>query len=224
VTQFKQALVELAARRRLTLANVPDGFDAFVAADFARLMAGEAHGRAAVLVHVARDSQRARAFQEAFTFAAPDLEMLDFPEWDCQPYDRVSPNAAIAARRVTVLARLARSQSSEERPRVISTTVAALLQRVSPLKWISAESFSAAPGNAVNMDELIRWLENNGFLRASSVRETGEYAVRGGILDLQAPGMAAPVRLDFFGDTLDLGQDRIVGGPIANGPSRQNSG
>ncbi len=203
MTDFKKALAEIKAGRSLTLSSVPDGFDAFVAADFARLMAGDAHGRAAVLVHVARDGQRARAFQEAFTFAAPEIELLDFPEWDCQPYDRVSPNAAIAARRVTVLARLAKSQSSEERPRVLSTTVAALLQRVSPLKWIAAESFSAAPGNAVNMDELVRWLENNGFLRASSVRETGEYAVRGGILDLQAPGMAAPVRLDFFGDTLE---------------------
>ncbi len=203
MTDHKKALAELARGQSLTLASVPDGFDAFVAADFARLLAGAAHGRAAVLVHVARDGQRARAFEEAFSFAAPDLELLDFPSWDCQPYDRVSPNAAVAARRVTVLSRLARSQSSEERPRVLSTTVNALLQRVPPLKWIAAESFSAAPGNAVNMDELVRWLENNGFLRASTVRETGEYAVRGGILDLFAPGMPAPVRLDFFGDTLE---------------------
>jgi transcription-repair coupling factor (superfamily II helicase) len=203
VTDFKKALAEISRGQSLTLASVPDGFDAFVAADFARLMAGAAHGRAAVLVHVARDGQRARAFEEAFTFAAPDLELLDFPSWDCQPYDRVSPNAAISAKRMLVLSRLARSQSSEERPRVLSTTVNALLQRVPPLKWTAAESFSAAPGNAVNMDELVRWLENNGFLRASSVRETGEYAVRGGILDLFAPGMPAPVRLDFFGDTLE---------------------
>ncbi len=203
MTDYKKVLAEIARGQSLTLASVPDGFDAFVAADFARMMAGAAHGRAAVFVHVARDGQRARAFQEAFAFAAPDLELLDFPSWDCQPYDRVSPNAAISAKRMLVLSRLARSQSSEERPRVLSTTVNALLQRVPPLKWTAAESFSAAPGNAVNMDELVRWLENNGFLRASSVRETGEYAVRGGILDLYAPGMPAPVRLDFFGDTLE---------------------
>jgi transcription-repair coupling factor (superfamily II helicase) len=203
VTDYKKVLAEIARGQSLTLASVPDGFDAFVAADFARMMAGTAHGRAAVFVHVARDGQRARAFQEAFAFAAPDLELLDFPSWDCQPYDRVSPNAAISAKRMLVLSRLARSQSSEERPRVLSTTVNALLQRVPPLKWTAAESFSAAPGNAVNMDELVRWLENNGFLRASSVRETGEYAVRGGILDLYAPGMPVPVRLDFFGDTLE---------------------
>jgi transcription-repair coupling factor (superfamily II helicase) len=203
VTDYKKALAEISRGQSLTLASAPDGFDAFVAADFARLMAGAAHGRAAVLVHVARDGQRARAFEEAFAFAAPDLELLDFPSWDCQPYDRVSPNAAISAKRMLVLSRLARSRSSEERPRVLSTTVNALLQRVPPLKWTAAESFSAAPGNSVDLNELVRWLENNGFLRASSVRETGEYAVRGGILDLFAPGMPAPVRLDFFGDTLE---------------------
>ncbi|MDB5508147.1 MAG: mfd [Hyphomicrobiales bacterium] len=200
---YKRALAEISRGRSLTLASVPDGFDAFVTADIARLLAGEAHGRAAVLVHVARDGQRARAFEEAVAFVAPDLEILDFPSWDCQPYDRVSPNAAIAARRMTVLSRLARTNSSEERPRILSTTVNAMLQRVPPLKWISAESFSAAPGNVVDMDALVRWLETNGFLRSSTVRETGEYAVRGGILDLQAPGMPAPVRLDFFGDTLE---------------------
>ena len=53
------------------------------------------------------------------------------------------------------------------------------------------------------MTGVMQWLELNGFNRAATVREAGEYAVRGGILDLFAPGMAAPVRLDFFGDTLE---------------------
>ena len=53
------------------------------------------------------------------------------------------------------------------------------------------------------MEGVIRWLELNGFTRASTVREPGDYAVRGGILDLFAPGMDLPVRLDFFGDTLE---------------------
>ena len=163
----------------------------------------DAESRAVVLVHVARDGQRARAFGEALRFAAPDIELLDFPSWDCQPYDRVSPDAAISARRILVLSRLARSRTSLERPRILSTTVNALLQRVAPLATIAGDTFSAAPGNVVDMDSLVGWLETNGFARASSVRDTGEYAVRGGILDLFAPGMAQPVRLDFFGDTLE---------------------
>ena len=66
------------------------------------------------------------------TFAAPEIEILDFPSWDCQPYDRVSPNAAISARRILVLSRLARSRTALERPRILSTTINALLQRVAP--------------------------------------------------------------------------------------------
>lgn len=198
-----RVLDRLAKPGATTLASAPDGFDAFVVADLARLLTRAGESRAAVLVHVARDGQRSRAFQEALAFAAPHIEALDFPAWDCQPYDRASPNPAVSARRMTVLARLARTRSSSEKPRVLCATVNGLLQRVPPRARMAAETFSAAPGNSVDMDELVRWLEINGFGRSSTVRDTGEYAVRGGILDLYAPGTPAPVRLDFFGDTLE---------------------
>jgi transcription-repair coupling factor (superfamily II helicase) len=68
---------------------------------------------------------------------------------------------------------------------------------------IAKQALSAAPGNVLGMAGVIQWLELNGFIRASTVREPGDYAVRGGILDLFAPGMDLPVRLDFFGDTLE---------------------
>ena len=185
------------------LSHVPDGFDAFIAADLVRALARTGPERPLVMVHVAREGQRAQAFRDALAFAAPDVEILDFPAWDCQPYDRVSPQAAIEARRMTVLSRLARSKSSKERPRILSTTVSALLQRVPPRSVIAKESFSAAPGNAVATDDLVAWLETNGFLRSGTVHDTGEYAVRGGIVDLFAPAMVQPVRLDFFGHSLE---------------------
>ncbi len=100
-----------------TLANVPEGFDAVVVADLARALSRSFEGPAA-LVHVARDSGRSAAFQTALTFVAPEIEVMSVPAWDCQPYDRVSPNAAIAAQRMTSLSRLSRSRSSEEQPRI----------------------------------------------------------------------------------------------------------
>jgi transcription-repair coupling factor (superfamily II helicase) len=203
VADLKRAVAELAKGGSLTLSSLSDGFDAFCVADLARALAREAEDRALALIHVARDGQRAGAFAEALAFAAPDIEILDFPGWDCQPYDRVSPNASVSARRMVVLSRLARSRSSAERPRILSTTVKALVQRVPPVSQMAADTFSAAPGNVVDMNALTAWLETNGFLRASTVRDAGEYAVRGGILDLFAPGMAQPVRLDFFGDQLE---------------------
>ena len=122
------------------------------------------------------------------SFAAPEIEALYFPSWDCQPYDRVSPNAAVSAERMTVLARLAKSRGAVERPRILVASVNALTQRAPPLAFIASAAFSAAPGNSVRMEDLARWLESNGYARASTVRDVGDYASRGGILDLYPPG------------------------------------
>ncbi len=203
MNEFHRVLEALGAAKSLTLARAPEGFDALVAADLARGLSRGARDRAAALVHVATDGQRSRAFVEALRFFAPDIETLEFPAWDCQPYDRVSPNAGVAARRMTALARLARTRSSEEQPRVLCVTVNGLTQRVPPRAWVKTESFAAAPGNALVMNELAGWLETNGFLRSTTVREPGEYALRGGILDLYPAGAPAPIRLDFFGETLE---------------------
>ena len=199
---FTQALDALKRGDQATLASVPDGFDVLVVADLARALAGSADGPA-VLVHVARDGLRQQALQNALQFVAPEIEVLAFSAWDCQPYDRVSPNTGVTAQRMTALSRLTRSRSSEAYPRILSTTVNAVVQRVIPCGRMAKESFSAAPGNMVATDALVAWLEINGFLRTGTVRDTGEYAVRGGIIDLYPPGLPNPIRLDFFGDTLE---------------------
>jgi transcription-repair coupling factor (superfamily II helicase) len=199
---------QIAARRlegrgAITLASAPEGYDAFLVAELALAFARAGEERAIALAFVARDGQRAQSFIDALAFAAPQVEALHLPAWDCQPYDRVSPNAAVAAQRMTAFARLARTRGAIERPRVLVTTINALTQRAPPLAYIGAASFSAAPGNSLDMAALAAWLETNGFSRASVVRDVGDYAMRGGILDLYAPGAPAPVRLDFFGDTLE---------------------
>ena len=142
------------------------------------------------------------ALARALAFFAPDMTVLEFPAWDCLPYDRVSPHAGVVAQRMTALSRLARVKG-RDRPSVLLTTVNAALQRVPARDLVATQSLSVAPGNVLDMEGITRWLELNGFTRASTVREPGDYAVRGGIIDLYAPGMAEPVRLDFFGDTLE---------------------
>ncbi len=138
----------------------------------------------------------------ALSFFGPDILTMEFPAWDCLPYDRVSPNASTVAQRMTALSRLARVKG-RDRPSVLLTTVNAALQRVPARDFVATHALSVAPGNVIGMDGIIEWLELNGFTRASTVREPGDYAVRGGILDLFAPGMDLPVRLDFFGDALE---------------------
>jgi transcription-repair coupling factor (superfamily II helicase) len=182
----------------LTLAGVADGAEGLVLADLARALAA----RAQSLLVVCRDGPRMAALSRALMFFAPEVEFVAFPAWDCLPYDRVSPHAAVVAERMAALSRLARAGSGN-RPAVVITSVNAALQRVPARSLVVSQSLGAAPGNMLRMDDVVRWLELNGFLRASTVREPGDYAVRGGIVDLFPPGMEVPVRLDFFGDTLE---------------------
>ena len=193
---------QLKAGRPLTLAGVPDGAEGLVIADLARAIAGSKNAPAISLAVVCRDGARMAAASRALSFFAPDIEVLEFPAWDCLPYDRVSPHPAVVAQRVMTLARLARV-TGREHPAVLLTTVNAVLQRVPERAAIAKQSLSVAPGNVAPMANIIQWLELNGFNRAATVREAGDYAVRGGIVDLFAPGMDSPVRLDFFGDTME---------------------
>ena len=177
-----------------TLASVPDGMAGKALAD---LMSATGAAR---LLFVARDGQRLAEIERALRFFAPAMETIEFPAWDCLPYDRVSPHAAIVARRMAALARIGQTP---ERPQIVLTTVNAALQRVPEADVVAHGTLSAASGTLMPMAGLIHWLEDNGFLRTSTVREPGEYAVRGGILDLYAAGASEPLRLDFFGDTLE---------------------
>jgi transcription-repair coupling factor (superfamily II helicase) len=192
----------LADTGSVTLTGVPDGYAATVVAELARQAAARGGEGSPVLVAISRDAERMEALRRGLAFVAPDLATITFPAWDCLPYDRVSPNPEIVARRMTTLSRLARRQL-RRKPTVLLSTVNAAVQRVPARDFVSGRSFSAAVGNRVRMEELIRWLEDNGYLRSSTVRETGEYAVRGGIVDLYPPGLPEPWRLDFFGETLD---------------------
>ena len=186
----------------LVLAQVADGAEGLVLGDLARAIAAGKDAPPVSLAVICRDGQRMAALSRALSFFAPDIEIVEFPAWDCLPYDRVSPNAAVVAQRMTSLSRLVRVKG-RDRPSILLTTVNAALQRVPTRDFVATHALSVAPGNVIGMQGVVAWLELNGFMRASTVREPGEYAVRGGILDLYPPGMDMPVRLDFFGDALE---------------------
>src|ERR1700734_3981065 len=201
-TLIKSPAERLSPGRVLTLAGIADGAEGLVLADLARAIASGPKPPAISFAVVCRDGPRMATLARALAFFAPDIEVLEFPAWDCLPYDRVSPHAAIVAQRMMTLARLARVQGREH-PAVLLTTVNAILQGVAGGDLMGKQSLSAAPGNMLPMAGIIQWLDLNGFNRTPTVREAGDYAVRGGIVDLFAPGMDEPVRLDFFGDTLE---------------------
>ncbi|MBO6539509.1 MAG: transcription-repair coupling factor [Rhizobiaceae bacterium] len=183
--------------RPVVVSGVADGYEAFALAALV-----EGLDQDAPLLFVVRDGQRIPSLREALAFAIPSLPVLELPAWDCLPYDRVSPGADAAARRLDAMSAMTVLKDKPHRAVVIATANA-VLQRMPAMEVIAADQFVARAGNQVQMEALVARLEAGGFDRASTVREVGEYAVRGGILDLYAPGAPEPLRLDFFGDTLE---------------------
>lgn len=180
---------------RLDLVGAPEGFDALVMADIVKARKG-------LSVFVARDAARLSAFADAFRFFASNVEVLTFPGWDCLPYDRIGPSAGVAAQRMATLSALAQI-GDEKTPRLLITTVPGLLQRLPPIEAVKRASYSAKAGNSVEIADLEAYFAVNGYQRASTVSERGEFAIRGGVIDVFPPTAEEPVRLDLFGDTLE---------------------
>ena len=173
--------------------GAPEGWDAFLLARRRAEVTGP-------VLHVARDDARMARLAEALGFFAPQVEVLRFPAWDCLPYDRVSPNAALVSERIATLARLLEPSG---KPRIVLTTVNALVQRVPPHAVFANASMELKTGGVVQPEVLAQFLEANGYGRAGTVMEPGEYAMRGGIVDIFPAGEADPIRLDLFGDTIE---------------------
>jgi transcription-repair coupling factor (superfamily II helicase) len=182
-------------RGRLSVSGAPAGYDAYLAVEAAARRKG-------LVLFVAADDNHAVAAADAMRFFAPDVAVLPFPAWDCLPYDRTSPKPDIESARLATLAALARRDKGSA-PAVVVTTINAALQRVPPKSEIAQASFFARVGKDVEHDVLTAFLVKNGYAKASTVREPGDFALRGGIVDLWPPGTETPLRLDFFGSSLD---------------------
>ncbi len=179
--------------RHITVGGAPEGFDA-------RLVLAELEKSGRPVMHVARDDKRMAAMQAALEFFAPHMPVVTFPAWDCLPYDRVSPHADISAARMATLAGLVHGMPKGF---VLLTTLSAATQRLPAREVLRDAAFSATVGNRIDEAALRAFLVRMGFTQAPTVMEPGDFAVRGGIIDIYPPGQAGPVRLDLFGDVLD---------------------
>ena len=183
---------------RETLAGVPDGLAPLV---LARLTEEEGAGTPPLLLHVARDDRRLEALAEGLAFFAP--QGARHPDARLG-HGALRPHRAQRRDRGHPHRRLARlAAAARKGPTVVLTTVNAILQRLPPREFIRRSLKTIAPGQRIDMNRLVQRLNLAGFQRTGTVMEAGEYAVRGGILDLFPPGRSSPVRLDFFGDTLE---------------------
>lgn len=183
-----------------TLTNVPDGMQPVVLARLLEVRLQAAPAAPVGLVFVARDGRRLLRMAEILTQLLPGHPILTLPAWDCLPYDRVSPNAITLAARMTALSGLA---GGAIKGAIVLTSANALIQKLPPREVVAGMSFAASAGAVVDSDKLTAWAANNGYLRVPTVREAGEYAVRGGLIDLFPASMSVPLRFDFFGQVLE---------------------
>ena len=177
----------------LLVHGAPEGFDAL-------LLARRLTEHQGSLLHITRDEARTARLAEDLAFFAPQIELIRLPAWDCLPYDRVSPNQGVVAERITALAQLLEPAT---RPRLIIASIAAVTQKIPPRSVFAGSTLSLKPGGTVQVPALVSFLEANGYGRADNVMEPGEYAVRGGIIDLYPAGEPDPVRIDLFGDMIE---------------------
>lgn len=177
------------------------------------LVLAEAFQAGKPLIFVARDDARLAAVQAGLQHIAPKLDLWVLPAWDCLPFDRLSPQTGLVGRRVETLARL----SAGEKPSILLTTINAVLQKLPPANYFEDRSLVITQGCAHSPSTLAEFLAKHAYLRTDTVRETGEFAIRGGIVDVFPSGHASPVRLDFFGDEIesmrvfDAGSQRSIG-------------
>ncbi|MDG1858545.1 MAG: transcription-repair coupling factor [Emcibacteraceae bacterium] len=179
----------------LILSNVPEGMDALLLADTARDI-----DKSKVILHIARDDMRMENIAELISYYIPDADVITFPAWDCLPYDRVSPNPDILARRMKALTDILKSS---DKTKIIVTTINAVTQRIPNKATLKEASFNTKVGSQLNIDNLTNYLIHNGYSRSSTVVDHGDFAIRGSIIDIYPPGSKKPVRIDLWGDEVD---------------------
>jgi transcription-repair coupling factor (superfamily II helicase) len=132
---------------------------------------------------------------------------LFYPAWEILPHEAKLPHADVISERLETLVALSREPSSpaapQSPPRLVVTSVAALLQRTFPMASLRARTRTVARGDRIDPLDLVEWLEEQGYEPEAQVTQKGELALRGGILDLYPLTSPWPVRLEFFGDELE---------------------
>lgn len=191
-------LIADSSQGEIHLTGVARGAEAHV---LARLLAGQIGltGKPQQLLYIASNDRAMQTVAQALPFFAPGAAVLTFPAWDTLPYDRVSPRPALVAERLQVLAKLAAGDA----PAIVLTTANALTQRLMPVSALKQAVLYLSKGKTVSRERLVEFLQGNGYRRVGKAVETGEFAVRGSIVDIIPAAASSGIRLDFFGDDLE---------------------
>jgi transcription-repair coupling factor (superfamily II helicase) len=165
------------------------------------LLSAMIRARKRSLIHIAASERDAEQLALAFGFIDPELPIYQFPAWDCLPYDRTAPSNASSAERLATLS--AMLHHTGDTSYIVITTPAAVHQRIIPQQILRDHVVQVSKGQTLPLTRLTELFTSLGFQRVGKVMEAGEFAVRGSIVDVFAPGHSMATRLDFFGDELE---------------------
>ncbi|MGN7860010.1 transcription-repair coupling factor [Microbacterium sp. 22303] len=160
-----------------------------------------AAGKPGALLVVAPTGRRAESLAAALGSYLPDAEILSFPAWETLPHERLSPSPDTVGRRLEVLRRM--RVWSGERPLVVVASVRAALQPVAAGLGDVEPLELTVGGRGYDLDGVAASLVERAYSRVDMVSRRGEFAVRGGILDVFPPTAEHPSRVEFFGDEVD---------------------
>lgn len=172
-------------------AQVPEGAEAVL---LSPVLEGQKN------LYVCTTEAKAQRLADQLKIASPHMTIVYFPAWDCLPYDRASPGLDVMTRRMDVLTML---QDETQDSYCVITSVSALLQRLPPPEALKNQTLILKTGQSFKRDDLQSFLIDMGYTHGETVREIGEYAVRGSIIDFFPSSVSDPVRVDFFGDEID---------------------
>ena len=164
-------------------------------------LASAARAHPGPLLFVARDNHSAHQIESDLqTLLGNDasLPVVPFPDWETLPYDRFSPHPEIISQRLAALQRLPQLERG-----IVVVPVQTLLQRLPPLRYLAGGSFDLACGQRLDLDAEKRRLESAGYRNVPQVLDPGDFAVRGGLLDVYPMGAEAPLRIELLDDEID---------------------
>ena len=185
------------AGHRFAIARPPGSGDALLLAR----TAVRARDAARLLVVVTADALDAQRLVDEIRYFDPALGVRPLPDWETLPYDTLSPHQDLVSERLETLYRLSHPGTGAFDVLVVPATTA--LGRLAPPQYVAGHTFFFRQGQDVDVEALRAQLVFAGYQHVSQVVAPGEFAIRGGLLDLFPMGSALPYRLDLFGDRLE---------------------
>ncbi|MCB2020140.1 MAG: transcription-repair coupling factor, partial [Burkholderiaceae bacterium] len=192
-------LPALTPGKRFTLARPVGSADALLLARFAAQQSAAGHITAIVCAEPA-DTQR---LEQELAFFEPALRIAVFPDWETLPYDTFSPHQDLISERLATLWRILQARKTQRDLDVVLVPAATALTRLAPPSFMAAYTFNFRHRTKLDEAGLKAQLTLAGYAHVSQVVSPGEYAVRGGLIDLFPMGSSVPYRVDLFGDEVD---------------------